>query len=155
MRIVSTTLLLLLIGSCQWSENRHITRKVAAAEVAGHWVATPFAMESLRYAGHREHLNPSDHQIEIRADGTCTFQSVLNIDLNGSGGDALYTREMESCRWRLLDFTKHSEIWIGLDQHDTGQTYYSFAEEEGRLFMWRYAGDPDAWKYMEFTRRDG
>jgi hypothetical protein len=128
---------------------------VAAEEVVGRWQATPFAMESLRYAGHREHLDPTDHQIEIRADGTCTFQSVLQITLDGSNSDPRYTQETESCRWRLLDFTKHPEIWIGLDTTDERQTYYYFAEETGRLVMWCYAGDPDAWKYMEFSRIDG
>jgi hypothetical protein len=55
----------------------------------------------------------------------------------------------------LLDFTKYPEIFFSLDPGNERQIFYYFAEENGVLHMWQYAGDPDAWKYMEFVRAAG
>jgi hypothetical protein len=129
-----------------------MTRKVTAAEVIGHWKATPAAMESLRSAGHVAHLDVADHQIELRADGTCTFQGVLNISRSGPARDPRYTRETQTCRWKFLDFTEPQEVWIGLDPNDERQTYYWIGEERGQLLLWRHAGAADARQSMELTR---
>jgi hypothetical protein len=31
---------------------------------------------------------------------------------------------------------------------------YYFDEENGHLILWQYAVDPDAWKYMEFVKKN-
>jgi uncharacterized membrane protein YoaT (DUF817 family) len=30
--------------------------------------------------------------------------------------------------------------------------YFFLAEENGKLFIWQYATNPDAWRYVEFER---
>ena len=70
----------------------------------------------------------------------------------GGDRDPRYTRETQSCRWKLLEFTEPPEVWIGLDANDERQIYYCIAEEEGELLLWRNASEPAARKYLELTR---
>jgi len=56
------TLLLVVspFASCQFSENRYLTRMVKPEELIGSWQATEFAIESLRDLGVRDHLSVQD-----------------------------------------------------------------------------------------------
>jgi len=149
-----TIAMLFVVGAtlaCQRSENRYLTRSVAPTEVPGVWTATTFGIESLRDAGHTKHLVQSEHVLEIRPDGTCLFQSFA--DPSSSGGvDEGFVRS--ECKWSLGN-VGHQALMIHLRGQPTDVLgpHFCFDEEKGQLQLWQYAGDPDAWKYVEFIKR--
>jgi hypothetical protein len=56
------------------------------------------------------------------------------------------------CRWRLVDLGHQALQFELTPVPPTGAPYYFFDEEDGRLLLWQYADDPDAWRYMEFEK---
>jgi hypothetical protein len=36
----------------------------------------------------------------------------------------------------------------------TAQSYVWFAEETDQLVLWQHAGDPEAWRYVDFSREN-
>ena len=137
--------------ACQFSENRYLRRTVRPEELVGNWRATEFAITSLRYIGVREHLTASDHRLVLRADGSCSIRMIMNI-----GGSSPDHRTYDTgCRWRLEQWD-HQALMFDLEPPPpVGPPHYYFDEENGRLMLWQYVTDPDAWKYMEFEKVSG
>ncbi|HXV62699.1 MAG TPA: hypothetical protein VEK15_18510 [Vicinamibacteria bacterium] len=140
--------------ACQHSENRYLRRQVHAVELHGEWAGTPFAMKSLADVGFTTHLDPGDHWLILMADGTCSAQTFLRpyVQIDGIQSDWL-TPDVP-CRWSLdSDRTNQSlDLWFETEPGREEHAYYYFDEEEDRLLLWRYATDPDAWRYMEFVK---
>jgi hypothetical protein len=137
--------------ACQRSENRYLKRNVKAAEIVGTWTMTPTGVEGLRFANHRLHLNASDHVLVLRSDGSCLYRTFID-PLKTFGADEGYVSS--ECEWTLGD-VGHQALMIRL-QGESSQTlgrYFYFDEENGRLLLWQYAADPDAWKYVEFAKQ--
>jgi hypothetical protein len=150
MRLHSVALICAVVGvtfACQHSENRYLTRNVTRAEVVGTWTATPAAIDGLRYAGHARHLSTADHEIVIRSDGTCSYRSFADA-IETKGPDEGYVET--DCTW-LLGNAGHQALLLHLNTPATDVHFY-FSEENSRLLLWQYAGDPDAWRYVEFAK---
>jgi hypothetical protein len=140
---------LLVLTGCQFSENRYLTRAVTPVELVGRWRATEFAIKSLRDVGVRDHLRTEEHTIVLRPDGSCAVRTVMNMPVDGVADYRMYD---SGCRWRLGD-VGHQVLQFDLQPAPAvGSPYYYFAEEGGRLLLWQYATDPDAWRYMEFEK---
>ena len=115
----------------------------------GTWRATEFAIKSLRDIGVREHLTSRDHTLVLRVDGSCSLRTIMNMPVFEA---ADYRTYETGCRWRLGD-VGHQILQFELNPAPAlGPLYYYFAEEDGRLLLWQYATDPDAWRYMEFEK---
>jgi hypothetical protein len=141
--------LLLALAACQFSENRYLTRAVSAGELVGSWRATEFAIKSLRDVGVRDHLRIEEHTIVLSPDGSCSVRTVMNMPVFGAADYRTYD---SGCRWRLGK-VGHQALEFDLKPAPSdGSPYYYFAEEGGRLLLWQYATDPDAWRYMEFEK---
>jgi hypothetical protein len=142
----------LTILSCQRSEDRYLKRPVTTAELIGSWVPTPFAIKCLKETGHSRHTNIADHEIEIRSDGTCHIRTVLNVMLSRPNEDSRYV-DGEG-RWSIKN-DGHQFLYISMKTSgDRDFVSYYFDEENGQLILWQYAADPDAWKYMEFIKKN-
>jgi hypothetical protein len=140
--------LALALVACQHSEDRHVRREVEAKELLGRWTITPFGLRSLADVGVQSHLATSDHWLVIRADQTCRIQTMFGLP----GPRAIYRSYESGCRWRLGN-DGHQSLQLDLSPAPpTGSPYFYFADEHGRLIIWQYATDPDAWKYVEFER---
>jgi hypothetical protein len=150
MRRVGLLVFLSIATGCQFSENRYLARAVKAEELVGSWRATEFAIKSLRDVGVANQLRVEDHTLLLSADGSCSIGTFMKI----SGSDtADYRTYRTGCRWRLGD-VGHQALQFDLTPEPAGGSpYYFFAEEDGRLLLWQYASDPDAWRYMEFEKR--
>lgn len=133
--------------SCQRSEGRELTRKVSSTDLVGSWVLTPEGIEGLRFAGHRSHLVVSDHELELRPGGRCRYRSFRDA-MQSSGEDEGYV--ISDCSWELQD-QEQQTVQLSLEI-DKSRVAFRIAEESGQLLLWQYAGDPDAWKYFEFTK---
>ena len=149
MRRLTLVLLLAALSACQFSENRYLGRPVRSAELVGSWRATDFAIKSLRDIGVREHLTVQEHTLVLKADGSCSVRTVMNMPVFEAADYRTYDT---GCRWRLGD-VGHQTLQLELNPAPAlGPPYYYFGEEDGRLLLWQYATDPDAWRYMEFEK---
>ena len=142
---------LAVLSGCQFSENRYLTRPVKPGEAVGTWRATEYAIKSLREVGVREHLTVQEHKLVLRPDGV-----LLDPDRHEHtgffGGRRLPDVPDTGCRWRLGE-GGHPRVDFELTPAPSlGNPYFYFAEEDGRLLLWQYATDPDAWLYMEFEK---
>jgi hypothetical protein len=68
-----------LLASCQFSENRYLTRLVKPEELVGSWQATEFGIKSLRDVGVRDHLSVEAHTLVFKADGSCSIRAIVNM----------------------------------------------------------------------------
>jgi hypothetical protein len=149
MRRIALTVFVVAAVGCQFSENRYLTREVRPDELVGTWRATEFAIKSLRDLGVDDHLTVNEHAIVLRADGSCSIRTIMNLPIDGPADYRTYD---SGCRWRLGN-VGHQALEFDLTPvPEVGGPYYYFAEEGGRLLLWQYAADPDAWRYMEFEK---
>lgn len=145
----AVVILLPILAGCQFSENRYLTRAVTADELVGTWRATEFAIKSLRDVGVRDHLTNDEHTIVLRADGSCSLRTVMNLPVFGAPEYRTYDN---GCRWRLGNLRHQALQFNVTPAPSVGPPHFYFAEEGGRLLLWQYATDPDAWRYMEFEK---
>ena len=152
MKLVRLFPAVVLLASCQHSENRYLRRVVKPEEIVGSWRATEFAIKSLRDLGVQDHLAVQDHTLMFKANGSCSIQTIVNMPEEGR---ADYRTYATGCRWRLGNIG-HQTLELELLPTPTqGDPFYYFAEEDGRLLLWQYATDPDAWRYMEYEKPRG
>lgn len=152
MRQLALVPFVVILVGCQFSENRYLARAVMSEELVGSWRATEFAIKSLRDVGVRDHLTVQEHTLVLRADGSCSVQTIMNVPVLEA---ADYRKYDTGCRWRLGDVGRQALQFDLKPAPSVGPPYYYFAEEDGRLLLWQYATDPDAWRYMEFEKRGG
>lgn len=155
---VMAGMLVLVLGSCQHSEDRYLKRDVTAAEVAGTWQMTPASVKDLRneIIGYPAPIEPSEHRIIIHADGTCVFET-FPTDVVRDGKVA--TRIQADCRWKLGRIG-HQTLEIEIPSPDPTipgaaprDLYYYFDEtRDGRVLLWQHLDDPDQWKYIEYVK---
>lgn len=153
MRTIGIAFLAIALGGCQHSENRYLDREVSAAEMPGTWQMTPATVKDLQNSiiGYPLPVNPSEHQIILRGDGTCTFRTVPTQGI--SEGQAVPRIDAE-CRWKLGTMG-HQTLHIDILAPDGDKSvYYHFDQsKEGKLQLWQYLGDPDLWKYLEYEKQ--
>jgi hypothetical protein len=137
-------------AGCQFSEKRTLRRTVTKDEISGTWQATALALKSLRDIGVRDHLRRDEQTLVLNTDGSCALRTIVNMPPVGAGPD--YRRYDTGCRWQLTRADRQI-LQLQLDPSPPlGAPYYYFTEDQGRLILWQYASDPDAWRYMEFER---
>ena len=141
---------LCLAAACQHSEERYLKRDVAAPELIGTWQMTDGTVQDLRDAGYTAPVDPKQHTIDLRADGTCRFRTLLEVPSSPSAADPLRDA---ACHWHLGK-VGHQALQLELDPPAAGSPYYYFGTGAGgTLVLWQYAGDPDAWRYVEYSKR--
>ena len=85
----------------------------------------------------------------LRPDGSCALRTIMNMPVDEA---ADYRTYESGCRWQLGE-VGHQVLEFDLKPAPSvGPPYFYFAEEGGRLLLWQYATDPDAWRYMEFEK---
>jgi hypothetical protein len=140
-------------ASCQRSEGRFLERQLVRDELVGHFIGTPFAMESLKYAGFKEHLDPAEHQLELGTDGTCRAQTFIDPTSAAPNGTGRWIPPNAPCRWALDSDGRHQQVTVTINVAGDDATLRFYLDEEaGHLVLWQYTADPDSWKYMEFRR---
>ena len=152
MRRVRLLVFLAVATGCQFSENRYLARTVRSEELVGSWRATEFAIKSLRDVGVSDHLAVHEHMLVLRADGSCSIRTIMNLPPIFEPAD--YRTYDTGCRWRVAQSGHQALLFDLTPAPPAGAPYYYFDEDDGRLLLWQYATDPDARRYMEFARTD-
>src|SRR3989442_7391692 len=124
---VAWVLLLVSLGlACQHSENRYLHRNVQARELVGHWMATPFAMESLRYAGYKTHLKATEHRLSLDPDGSCQAETVAEPSESSPDGAGIWVSASMPCRWQLRTEGEHQILKLFVSGTAGGEPQMSF-----------------------------
>ena len=139
-----------LATGCQWSEDRSFDREVLRDEIVGVWVLRAESVRDLGSVGVRLGGDRSSHRIELNSDGGCELRTFLPEHVEIMGAPPAVTSSQ--CRWRLKGGVPDQELAIELLDHRGKTIHYSFTEVDGELVIWQYIGDPDAWRYLEYSR---
>ena len=141
----------LLLGSCQFSESRFASHDIARGELIGTWIATEYAIKSLRDVGVKQHLKRADHVIVLRSDGSCLAKTFFKPEYAADGRNLDYRSiDGSTCSWRLGRQSGHQTL--NLRAEEASGPYYYFAYEAGELVIWQFITDPDHWRYIEFSK---
>ena len=149
-RFGSALAFILLLASCGYfAKDIHLKREVAAKEVIGVWRLRDESLSMARKDSIRPYSEQPDrlHEIEIRVDGTCRFRSITQMptDYLDCEGTWQLAHALNDKHVPQLDFTlkKGGGYGFSLD----------FTEEEGRLVLWEYWGDPDSWEFLKYDKK--
>ena len=153
-RLTSSVVLASVLSACQFSESRYLPRQVHRDEVVGNWVGTNAGMEGLRYAQLTTELRPEQHQLRFLGDGTCTGHAVVGPDIRDTGLTGLWITADTGCTWSLRSDDGHQALEIVREARGEppGRLSLYFDEDKDGLLLWGYATDPDAWRYVEFSK---
>ncbi len=158
-RLADLLLALAIAGAvgCQRAEDRRIERRVAPADLVGTWYITSGGLEGLRYGGHKTDLDPANHRVVLNADQTCSYASVREPCLHAFPDEAGRIPEGTPCTWRLSEASGYQQVEIGFGPplQPTSVQSLLVTEEARQLHLFFFVCDPDAWKYIEFTRTPG
>ena len=98
MRHLAVVPFVMILAGCAFSENRYLARAVTSDELVGRWRATEFAIRALRDVGVRDHLTVQAHTLVLRADGSCSLQTIMNMPVMEATDYRTYNT---GCRWQL------------------------------------------------------
>lgn len=146
--------------------DRHVYREVEEEEIVGVWEITDDSCMKMRAEGYRLNVDLKDHRIIFRNDGTCrvrTFtishshpskeEQVRGYIMDQEGTWKLVTtsaivgherRNVRAVKVEIEKVGHASTSWRGLSLY--------LAEEESGLVLWKYLGDPDYVKYVDFIK---
>lgn len=138
------------LATCQRSEDRHLKRRIEPNDLVGRWVMKSTSAKDLADVGYTAPIDPLQHTIAIDGDGTCqfhTFPSALTAD---GRANSLIDRR---CRWSLREVVGRQVLLLDLIGEPSFVVRYNLGEDQGALVLWQHADDPDAWRYLEYTKR--
>jgi hypothetical protein len=127
----------IILGACGQSENRYLKRQVRRDEVVGVWVRNRAAEKGYATIGW------FPETIIIREDDTCSVRGFV-----ADSAPKLIDRD---CRWRI-NHDKRQRLFLHWNGKTAGFEDFYFDEENGRLLLWQFADDPDAWRYVEYQK---
>ncbi len=127
--------------------DRHTDKKVTNPEVVGTWPMTSKSLAMLKRDGYKPGANET-YTITFAADGSLTFASVLP---EFQGGNFITT----SGKWTLkhdVAIDNETKRTNCLDVDWTRREQMSFAQEDGKLVLWTYYGDPDSCEFIDYVK---
>lgn len=110
-----------------------------------------WSAQALHEVGIEGAVSPEEHFIVILPAGRCHLSSFVSLP---SAGRHLPRHVEENCSWKLHDSIKQrQELAIQVASAEYPSHRFNFDETpEGRLILWQYITDPDAWKYIEYVK---
>lgn len=142
---------LLVVAGCQRSEDRYLEREVASEELVGTWVLRLESVQDLESIGIQIGDGRASHRLELAPDGRCQLRTFLPADVELTGPPPAVTSSR--CRWELTQGGAQQQLWLELVALPSQHVHYHFTETSGgELVIWQYIGDPDAWRYLEYSK---
>ena len=152
LRCVATILAALVLAACgrYFAPDLNLDRHVTEKELEGTWSLVTATLELARRGGYAPRAG-TRHEIVFRANGTCEFRSLTD-----DPGSADYLEA--SGTWRLLHDTgaaaekkRKNELRIRMQHRDV---ILFLMEENDRLRLWNFWGDPDSWVFIKYDKKD-
>ena len=133
---------------CRPGKDIRLQRKVETSEVVGTWSLRAASLETAEREGRREgfsHTPGQTYQIDFRADGSCRFSSLIQRPLKYVDCEGI---------WQLHHNSDNpNELQIELKRKEGGYLFaLEFTEQDGKLMIWEYLGDPDVSKFLIYGK---
>lgn len=142
---------LLGAANCQWSQDRYLERNVMPEELVGIWVLRSESVRDLDSVGVELGEDRTSYTIELDSDRRCALRTLLPEDIEPTGPPPAVTSSR--CRWKLTQDGPHQQLSIDLLDTPRRTIRFNFTEVNGgEIVIWQYIGDPDAWRYLEYSR---
>jgi hypothetical protein len=110
----------------------------------------PQTVTDLRSSGYTAPVNPQEHVVELGADGSCHFHT-LPWAFEGMGNPSpLIDR---ACNWSLDTSGRREELVLRLHGTPPLLVTYNFTEVDGNIRLWQHISDPDAWRYLQYSKQ--
>lgn len=151
--LMAVTGSLLMAAGCQWAEDRFLDRQVAPEELAGSWILRAESVRDLDSIGVELGEERFSHRLDLYSDGGCKLRTFLpaDVELTGLSPDVTSSR----CRWEVTQGDARQQLWLDLLDAPDQHAHYNFRETNGgELVIWQYIGDPDAWRYLEYSKEE-
>ncbi len=127
-------------------------RPVPATEVIGTWQLTDWSVAMAKKSDPDPYRpsNETIYQIELRADGTCRYRSLLQmptryVDCPGTWKITPKIRQTDVSELDLSVLIDGSQRGFSLE----------FGEDKGALYLFSYWGDPDGVELLRYDRKPG
>ena len=137
---------LALVGC--WRPDISLKRSVTPQEIMGVWTMTEDSFQDIKTDSDASNIQGShkDFQFEIREDGTLRYRSLLQmptrtVDYRGT--------------WQLkpqTDSAKGNRLHMLLEADPNYGVSLDFTEQDGKLLLWTYFGDPDSWRLEQYEK---
>lgn len=145
---------LTLIGCGRYfTPDINLKRRLDDADLIGTWVLTA---DTLKIAARDGYAPAAEavHRLVLRPNGQCHFASIVEFagkstHLEGDG------------TWRLVHDTEFRgdprgrknrlELVVDTGRERRGITF-DLTEEDGKLLLWAFWGDPDSWEFMHYEK---
>ena len=147
MKLSLVILVPLLLAGCGLPDIR-LKRKVTPDELVGVWTMTQDSFEDIKTDSEASGIKGShkDYRIEIQQDCTLRYRSLLQmptrtVDYRGT--------------WQLkpqTGSTKGDRLHLLLEANGTHSISFDFTEENRKLVLWTYFGDPDSWRLEKYEK---
>lgn len=155
--ILGCSLLILSCHQLRGQPDRHMTTIPDPKEIAGRWIIDPASLERMRTLETQYNLsklNPGDHVMIFRSDGTCSFKSYSAFQ-----SDAHYLSSEGVWKLKMEDTVGGSGILraaVVVELRPQNSTYiftqFWIVREKNELILWNYIGDPDYQRYADFRK---
>ena len=138
--ILAITCCITSVG-CGILPDRNVKRTVDPAELVGIWELTSESLALLKREGYTP-ATDQVHRLEFLPDGEMSYASVHDgVEFNYVDQRAVWYVKNEN------------KIAITIKQPNlTTYSGFGIAEENGRLILWSFLGDPDSWEFIEYKR---
>jgi hypothetical protein len=141
---------ILLLGACG---DRHLTRKITPVDIGGAWQMTATSRLLLQRDGYVETPGQT-YTITFHPDGSLHFASVVDNTKSGTFFDCPGTWKLQHDTTIDNSVVRANVLQLELRRpKDLYLMKLSLAEENGRLRLWSFYGDPDSWEFMEYERQ--
>lgn len=148
MKFAHSLILMIFFVGCGFLPDIRLNRNVLPSEIVGVWTMTEDSFQDIKTDSDAASLKGthSDFWIEIREDGTLRYCSLLQMP----------TRVVDNVgTWKLqprTDSSKGNELAILLDVNGDYDFVLDFTEDDGKLLLWTYFGDPDSWRLQQYQK---
>jgi len=150
--------------------DRHAKREITQSELVGNWVTTQNSLNSLIQEGYSRYTKKQDHYLALFDDGTCKFCTYSSIPPSPTiQEEEKYYISLTDATWKITETSTivgHSSEMVpaveiekverkqspeGLNINKITVRFF-IAEENRRIVLWNYIGDPDYTQYMDFVK---
>ena len=148
MKQIIALFIVLVLSGCGLPDLR-LERNVKPSEIVGTWTITEDSLRGIKRDPDAKSVDGvrNAYQIEIRGDGALIYRSLLQMP----------TRHVKAKgSWKLKPLFERktgNELSIDLEMNGGGYVFsLYFTEENGKLLLWTYFGDPDSWRLEMYEK---
>ncbi len=131
----------------------NLTRKVSKAELVGTWVLTAQAKKMIA-AEQTASKKPPTGYIKLLADGSCEFSSIYSVNYSLVHLESKGKWVLEHDTTGDSNYKKKNALRLDMESSQfASNTYLNFTQDNGKLLLWSFYGDPDSFDLIEYHKQ--